>query len=289
MLYVFLSICCSVMVSVLFKLARRYHIDILQATTWNFTAAILLLVVINKPLVTLQTFSSVFILPYIALGILLPVLFLLIAASIRVNGIVLTTIAERLSLFIPLVIAYLLYNKTLNRIELTGIALCMSAILFLIPWKRTTKRSSGGGIYLIAIFICLGIILTLFRQIAQNSIPNSTSLFIVFITAFIVSLIFLVVKIVLKKARFSWPHVLLGWIMGLAFFGYIIFNLKIHEVLATQPRAAFSALNVGIITLGMMVGLFIFNERLTYLNKAGIFLALIAIIVIANTDLINAF
>ena len=77
--------------------------------------------------------------------------------------------------------------------------------------------------------------------------------------------------------------------MGLAFFGYVTFNLQIHQAMATQPRAAFSALNVGIITLAMMVGLFIFNERLTKLNKIGIFLALVAIIVVANTDLVNAF
>ena len=289
MLYVFLSIFCSVMVSVMFKLAMRYHIDVLQAITWNFTVAIILLIIIKKPLITLQTFSAVSIYPYIALGILLPVLFLMIAASIRINGIVLTTIVERLALFIPLVISYLVYNGQLDNIELAGIALSVCAILFVIPWKRTTKRSSGGWMYIIAIFIGMGVILTLLRQVAQNIIPSVTSLLIVFIIAFIVSMMFLGIHIARKKTRFSLPHILIGWVMGFAFFGYITFNLKIHEVMNTQPRAAFSALNVGIITLAMMVGLFIFNERLTKLNKIGIFLALVAIIVIANTDIVNAF
>lgn len=289
MLYVFLCIFCSVMVSVLFKLARRYHIDVLQAITWNFAAAIVLLVIINKPPITLQTFSVVSIYPYIALGILFPALFLMIASSIRVNGIVLTTIVERLALFIPLVISYLVFSKALNNIELTATVLSVSAILFIIPWKRTAKRSSGGWMYLIVIFIGMGIILTLLRQVAQNVISNTTSLLIVFILAFIVSLIFLGIHIARKKTRFSWPHILIGWIMGFALYGYITFNLQIHQAMATQPRAAFSALNVGVITLAMMVGLFIFNERLTKLNKIGIFLALVAIIVIANTELVNAF
>jgi len=289
MLYVFLSICCSVMVSVLLKLARRYQIDVLQAITWNFTAAIILILIFNRPQVTLQTFSLISIYPYIALGILLPVLFLIIAASIRINGIVLTAILERLALFIPLVIAYFLFNKSLNNLELTGIALCIASIFFFISWKRTAKRSSGGWIYLVAIFIIMGVILTLFRHVAKNAISNTTSLLIVFVMAFIVSLIFLGIHIARKKTRFSWPHILIGWIMGFAFFGYITFNLQIHQVMSTQPRAAFSTLNVGIITLAMMVGLFIFNERLTKLNKVGIFLALVAIIVIANTELVNAF
>ncbi len=289
MLYVFLSICCSVMVSVLFKLARRYHIDVLQAITWNFTAAIVLLVVTNKPYITSQNISSVSVYPYIALGVLLPVVFLMIAASIRINGIVLTTIVERLSLFIPLIIAYFVYNNQLNSIEITAIVLSLGAILFVIPWQRTTKRSSGGWIYLLAIFVGMGVILTLLRQVAKDAIPNNTSLLMVFITAFIVSLIFLIIHIVRRKTNFSWPHILIGWIMGFAFFGYITFNMQIYQVMNTQPRAAFSALNVGIITLAMMVGLFIFNERLSKLNKMGIFLALVAIIVIANTDMVNAF
>ncbi len=289
MLYVFLCICCSVLVSVLFKLARRYQIDVLQAITWNFTAAIILIVFFNKPTITLQTLSSISIYPYVALGVSLPVLFLMIAASIRINGIVLTTIIERLALFIPLVISHLLFNNQLNNVELAAIALCVSAIAFIIPWKRTTKKSAGGWMYLLATFVSLGVSLILFRQVAQNPIPNTTSLLIVFILAFIVSLMFLGVHIARKKTRFSWPHILIGWVMGFAFFGYITFNLQIHQAMNTQPRAAFSALNVGIITLAMMVGLFIFNERLTYFNKAGIFLALVAIIVIANTDIINAF
>jgi drug/metabolite transporter (DMT)-like permease len=289
MLYVFLCICCSVMVSVLFKLAKRYHIDVLQAITWNFTAAIILLLVVNKPLVTLQTFSAISIYPYLALGIMLPVLFLMIAACVRINGIVLTTIVERLALFIPLVISYLVFNNQLNYVELAAIALCVGAILFIIPWKPINKRSSGGWLFLLATFLSMGVCLTLFRQVAKSVIPNTTSLLIVFIMSFIVSLILLMVNIARKKTRFSWPHILIGWIMGFAFFGYITFNLQVHRAMATQPRAAFSSLNVGVITLAMMVGLFIFNERLTKLNKAGIFLALVAIIVIANTAIVNAF
>ncbi|RZA02550.1 MAG: EamA/RhaT family transporter [Sphingobacteriaceae bacterium] len=277
------------MVSVLFKLAKRYQIDVLQAITWNFSVSAILLIIINRPHITLQTFSEIFIYPYIALGTLLPILFLMIAASIRINGIVLTTIVERLALFIPLVISYIIFNGQLNNVELSAIVLCVFAILFIISWKRTTKKSAGGWMYLLATFVCLGVSLILFRQVAQNAIPNTTSLLIVFTIAFIVSLMFLVVHIARKKTRFSWPHILIGWVMGFAFFGYITFNLQIHQAMNTQPRAAFSALNVGIITLAMMVGLFIFNERLTYFNKVGIFLALVAIIVIANTDIINAF
>ena len=152
------------------------------------------------------------------------------------------------------------------------------------------RRSSNSWFYLFTILVGMGIIDVLLKDIAKTTtVSFGTSLFAIFVLAFIVSIIGLIYLIYTRKTRFSWPHILIGGIMGLAFFGYISFNLQIHQVMNTQPRAAFSALNVGIITLAMMIGLFIFNERLTKLNKIGIFLALVAIIVVANTDLVNAF
>jgi hypothetical protein len=49
MLFVLLSICCSVIVSIMLKLAKRYHVDVLQAVTWNYSTAILLTWLIFKP------------------------------------------------------------------------------------------------------------------------------------------------------------------------------------------------------------------------------------------------
>src|ERR1700733_12827218 len=100
MLYIFLSICCSVIVSILLKLAKRYHIDVLQAITWNYSVAILLTWIIFKPQLHSQQVDHGY--TYLAVGLLLPVLFLIIAASIRITGIVRTDVAQRLSLLIPI-------------------------------------------------------------------------------------------------------------------------------------------------------------------------------------------
>ncbi|HEX3385244.1 MAG TPA: EamA/RhaT family transporter, partial [Mucilaginibacter sp.] len=86
MFYIFLAICFSVAVSVLLKLAKRYQIDVYQAITWNYSAAILLTWVIFRPHLT--NLRDAPIVTYALLGILLPVLFLIIAASIKITGIV---------------------------------------------------------------------------------------------------------------------------------------------------------------------------------------------------------
>ena len=42
MLYIFLSVCCSLLVSILLKMAKRYQINVVQAITWNYSMAALL-------------------------------------------------------------------------------------------------------------------------------------------------------------------------------------------------------------------------------------------------------
>src|SRR5579872_6304437 len=112
MFYIFLSICCSVTVSVLLKLAKRYQIDVYQAITWNYSAAMFLTWLFFRPHFT--GFQNAPILTYVSLGILLPILFIIIAASISLTGIVRTDVAQRLSLFIPVLSSYFLFGEVLN-------------------------------------------------------------------------------------------------------------------------------------------------------------------------------
>ena len=75
MIYLLLSISCSVTVGVLLKLAKRYQISIVQAVTWNYLFAIGLSLFFFKPDSSTLKLSLVHPI-YIALGVLLPVIFL---------------------------------------------------------------------------------------------------------------------------------------------------------------------------------------------------------------------
>jgi drug/metabolite transporter (DMT)-like permease len=130
----------------------------------------------------------------------------------------------------------------------------------------------------------MGVIDVLFKQIAVfKAISYNTSLFIIFVLAFIFSLTGLFYQLIKKTMRFSWPHILIGWVLGIANFGNILFYLKAHRALADQPSIVFSAMNIGVIVAGALIGLIIFKEKLSLLNKAGIVIAIIAIIVMAKS------
>jgi len=283
MIYVFLSICCSVVVSILLKLARRYQIDIFQAITWNYSIAILLTWIFLKP--QLHNLHAAPFYIYSLLGLLLPSLFVVIAISVRYTGIVRTEVAQRLSLFIPIIAAFLLFGEQVTALKIIGIGLGFAAIICSIPWQKdrykTKKTPSNAWVYLLVVFIGMGVIDILFKQMALfKGVSYPTSLFLVYFIAFILALIGLVYMFITKKSKFSWPHIMFGWILGIANFGNILFYLKAHQALANNPSIVFSAMNIGVIVLGAFVGLLIFREKLSRLNKVGIVLAIIAIIVI---------
>jgi drug/metabolite transporter (DMT)-like permease len=281
MLYIFLSICFSVTVSVMLKLAKRYQIDVYQAITWNYSAAILLTGAFFRPHVShLQQAPLV---TYISLGILLPVLFLIIAAAIRLTGIVRTDAAQRLSLFIPVVAAFLIFGEQLNTVKIIGLSIGFTALIFLIPWKQkrsVRRRPTFSWAYLVVIFAGMGVIDVLLKQVAKTKdIPFTTSLFVIFIIAFAVSIIGMGYMIANKKMRFSWPHIFIGWLLGTANFGNIFFFIKAHQALANRPSSVFSTMDIGVIVVGSLIGLFIFGEKLSRLNLVGLGLGLIAILV----------
>ncbi len=101
MLFLILSIICSVTVGVLFKIARSYNVSQVQIVGWNYVFALIFCYLSFSPdLSKVRTLAPWGI--YVPIGILLPAIFLFLAASIKQVGIVKTDAAQRLSLFIPI-------------------------------------------------------------------------------------------------------------------------------------------------------------------------------------------
>jgi len=280
MIYIFISVCCSVFVSVLLKLAKRYEIDTRQAIAWNYSIAGILTWLIFKP--EIPEFSETLYPVYIALGLLLPSLFLVLAFSVQYTGIVKTDVAQRLSLFIPVLAAFLIFNEAYSLIKITGIVIAFIAIIFSIPWQKQTENSHSYWIYPLIVFIGMGIIDILFKQIARiENIPFTSSLLVVFTLAFIISVLYLLYQMLKNGLKLTIINFICGWILGIANFGNIVFYLKAHQTLSNQPSLVFSAMNIGVILLGSAVGIILFREKLSRLNYAGIILALISILTLA--------
>lgn len=283
MLYIFLSVCCSVLVSILLKMAKRYQINVVQAITWNYAIAALLTWVFLKP--KPASISEAPLNIYLLLGLLLPAIFYVMASAVRSAGIVRTDVAQRLSLLLSLSAAFLIFHDHFSLIKIAGILIGFAAIFCLIPWQKkhvVTQGNKNTWMYLLGVFIGFGAIDILFKQMALNkTAPYTASLFIVYVIAFGVSLLGSAYQIKFKKKRFMFRHIFFGFVLGIFNFGNILFYLKAHSALANNPSTVFTAMNIGVITVGTLVGLVIFKEKLGVLHKLGIGLAVLAIALIA--------
>src|SRR5690554_4074210 len=285
MIFVLLSIFCSVFVSVILKLSRRYEVPTNQLIAWNYPTALLLNIIFYKPDVQAITFNLGNTSLYLILGFLLPALFLAIAASIRYTGIVRTEVAQRISIFIPLIAAFLIFNETPTTRSVFGIALGLLAIFFSIRWVADKQSKTNTWLYPLIIFLGMGIIDILFKQVAQHTeVPYTSSVFFIFLTALVISFGYISIRIYKGYEKTSLSAFFWGIGLGIFNFGNILFYLKAHNAIPENPSIVFSAMNVGVIALGSLVGLVLFKEKLTTLNKIGILLAIVAILIIAGNE-----
>ncbi|HEY9512414.1 MAG TPA: EamA family transporter, partial [Rhodanobacter sp.] len=135
MIFVLLSVVCSVLVSVLLKLARRCAVDVGQAIAWNYVvASVLTAWLLPTTLDTLRVPGAPW-LALIGLGVLLPTIFLALAASVRHAGIVRSDAAQRLSLLLSLLAAFVLFGEQLTALKALGIALGLLALLGMV-WRQ---------------------------------------------------------------------------------------------------------------------------------------------------------
>lgn len=285
MIYIILSVCCSVTVAVLLKLAKRYRISIIQAVTANYLTALILCFLFFNSDIKLAGYSAPWSI-YSGLAVLLPTIFLFLAASVKKLGIIKTDIAQRLSLFIPILAAYFIFKEDFSQLKFIGLGVGFTAIVLTFFRKTEGSSNLNDWLYPIMVFLGFGIIDVLFKQVAlYKELPYTTSLFIVFCLAFLVSLIIVSIMVITKKTKLQLVNIGCGLILGLFNFGNILFYLKAHKALSSNPSTVFAAMNLGVIVVGTLVGIIVFKEKLSKLNYFGIALAICAVILITLSQL----
>ncbi|MDM1048386.1 EamA family transporter [Sphingobacterium hotanense] len=282
MLFVLISVLCSVTVAVIIKIAREKGVNYLQLLVWNYPVALLMTYFVLKPELIAWNSSLPWGL-YIPLGFLLPTIFICIAMSIRYGGIVKTEVAQRLSLFIPLLAAFLFMGEKIVPKNLIGIGVGLLAIVFSIGWnKQNTSNERNYWVFPLMVFVGMGIIDILFKQIALLAgITYMSSLWIVFVLALGFALLFLGYLLFIKKQVLDVRAVAYGGVLGLFNFGNIVFYMKAHKALPENPSLVFTAMNIGVISVGALVGVLLFREKLSNYNKIGVLLAIISVLLIA--------
>ncbi|ETF01146.1 membrane protein [Advenella kashmirensis W13003] len=277
MTYLILSILCSVAVSVLLKVARRQGIDIRQAIAFNYVMACGLTWFVLSPDLQPKAGHDFPWFLFAVLGVILPVLFMIMSRGVEYAGIVRADAAQRLSLFLTVLASFVLFGEALsvNR----GLSLVLAfAALFCLLWKPADATANNnirqGALYLFLIWLGYGVVDMLFKQIAKTGTAFSSGLFLSFALAGVIMFAYLL----LRRTQWNGRSVLGGLLLGLLNFCNILFYIRAHQTFHENPTLVFTVMNIGVISLGTIVGAVAFRERISRINLLGIALAIIAVL-----------
>lgn len=279
MIYVLIAILCSVTVSINFKLLKRYYTNAYQAIVFNYPTAAILSFWFFKPDLS-QSPSPINWVTFVFIAIMLISIFYFISKSIATSGIVLTAIAQRLSLVIPVLSAFLFFGENLNSIKIIGLLVGFAAIYASRPDGKFDSKNIVLW-YPIIVFLGTGIIDVFFNIITKiDGISFIAALVYIFSIASIIGFLSLIYLKINNQLDFQLKAALAGVVLGVFNFGSIYFYIKALEIENQRPSVIYSMLDIGVIALGSLAGFVLFKEKITKLNIIGLCLAIVAIAIL---------
>ncbi len=279
--FLLLSVTCSVLVSVLLKLAPRRGWDVGQMITWNYLAAALLAAwLLQPPAAALRQAGA----PWAALlvlAVVLPGLFLVLAAAVRHAGIVRTDVAQRMSLLLSLAAAFLFFGERAGALKLAGLGLGLLAVAGILARPAGADAGRRGWSLLLAVWAGFALVDVMLRQLALAGTPASAALLLAFVLAFCGMAAWQLWRVLRHGVQPGAASALAGLVLGVLNFGNILFYIRAHQALPDSPATVFAVMNIGVVVLGTAVGVLAFGERISRLNRAAVALAVVAIAMIA--------
>ena len=283
MFFLVFAVICSVLVSVLLKLARPWQLDVAQMVTWNYlVAAALTGLALRPPMASLQSAQA----PWAALlvlAVVLPTIFLVLGRAVAVAGIVRSDVAQRLSLLLSLVAAFAFFGQAATPWKLAGLGLGLVAMvaISLRPRGPVVATSPGGWRWLLGVWVGFAAVDILLKKVALSGTPSMAALLVCFSLAFILMLALQLWRHASGRSRLAWRNLGAGALLGLLNGGNILFYVHAHQALPESPATVFAGMNIGVVVLGAAVGMFAFGERTSVWNRCGLALAIVAIGLIA--------
>ncbi|MEN8816749.1 MAG: EamA/RhaT family transporter [Nonlabens sp.] len=284
MIWLVLSIVISSFLYVIFKYFQVFKVNTLHAIIVNYLVACATGFIAYGSVPNLENIIGASWLYYaLFLGALFITIFNIMALTSQKNGLSVAAVSSKMSLVIPVLTGFWLYNESIGWIKFLGIFLALSSVyLSSIKSKNGLKLDKGLLILPVLLFLGSGIIDTTLKYAEKTHVPNGDEpLFsaICFATAFIIGLCVLIYE-ASKKRFLNSTSIIAGVALGIPNYFSIFFIIKALKS-GIESSILFPINHVGTVLLTTVFGVLIFNERLIPKNYLGIALAMIAIVVIA--------
>lgn len=282
-----LAVCSSVAVSVLLKAARARGVDLRPAIAVNYLVALGgVLLCLRPPLAHLGRVVAVDRAArplWLLLALLLPGIFWVLAESVRRVGVARTDAAQRLSLLLPLLAAFTVFGEAFDLRRGAGIALGLAAVVALLRRAPRGDAAAGDRRWPLLVLAGMGLIDILFKRVAQVGRAGFPQVLLLVFTLALVFATLAVSWLAWRgRLRIRGRDLATGLPLGALNLADIVFYIRAHQRLPHDPALVFAAMNIGVIVVGTLAGVLLFGERLGTWARAGLLLAVLAVVVLAG-------
>ena len=207
------------------------------------------------------------------------------ALTAQRNGLSVASVAGKMSVIIPVIFGFYLYNENAGFQKITGIILALIAV-YLSSVKSETKTKFSNNLLLpVILFIGSGIIDTSIKYLESNYVPeDGIPIFsaMIFGSAAFFGLFPLGYLAFKKQLYFNLKSILGGIILGIINFGSIFYLIKALHFKDLESSTIFTVNNVSIVMLSTLLGLMLFKEHISKKNWIGIVMAIISIVLVTS-------
>lgn len=207
-------------------------------------------------------------------GILYLVGLLLVQLNIQKNGVVLSSIFQKLGLIVQVLISIIFFKEQPQFIQVLGIIICLVAVVMINFEKGQTAVQFKLGLFLILLSSGFCDVMSKIHEEMGN--PALADHFLFY--TFGVAMILCIALIIVKKELFGWKDVLFGILLGIPNYFSASFLLKaLNDIAAVIVFPTFSVATVVVIS---MTGMLVFKEKLSKKQWIAMGLILAALVLL---------
>lgn len=274
-------------IGVVFKLFEKFGISNTQAIVVNYWICVITGILFSgvNPLAASYTSDSFF--PWALFnGFAYFIIFVFIALSTVKNGVATTQVANKLSLVIPVIIIFLLYNEPLSILKILGIICALVAVVF--TSYSGSQASKNNYLFPAIIFFGSGMLDFISSYVQRNFLTTTEKANAYLISCFgmaaICSTLYLIYFIIKGKEKLQFKNVIGGVLLGFPNYFSIYTLLKALDSNILKPTALIPVNNIGIVLVSSLVAILFFAEKVNKQKLIGIGLAIVAIALIILGD-----
>lgn len=205
-------------------------------------------------------------------GILLLGGFILMQASVRQNGVVLTSIFTKLGLLVPVVMSVVVFREMPTMVQIIGFCIAVAAII-LINLQKDTGRFDWSLIILLLVCGSTDAMAKIYKAVGSADLTDPYLLY-----SFGAAFVLCVGVVIAKKERPGFREFLFGTLIGIPNFLSSKFLLS---ALATVPAVvAYPTFSVATLLVITLTGVLAFREKLKAHQWAALAAILVALVML---------